>query len=197
MEVAPKTLSKLDSLNFFYPGKLSLYRILCYKSPFAGHNIIMKTDFIKSLLPIPNIVNYHDVYFSAMAAINNSLRYSFIPITKYRQHYDQVTNHSLWLPSRAIKNGIKHLLKKEKIKTDRLDFIRYIESQSNIPDHIMQMLYNCELFYKFRLHQTKGKQTLEAIKFFWNNYKYIYTQKTNRNRLTRLFEILALRYSAR
>lgn len=50
-----------------------------------GHNILIKTDFIKKLLPFPDGVLF-DKWISYCAGANNGLKYIDKPLVRYRQH---------------------------------------------------------------------------------------------------------------
>ena len=56
--------------------------------------MLMPANFVKSCLPIPENVLYHDAWFATCACFENGINYSFEVVNNYRQHGSNVTFQS-------------------------------------------------------------------------------------------------------
>ena len=89
--------SSLMNLQSFYSGAPFLMG-----NCVPGHTIIMRADFRKIILPIPNEIMF-DRWISFCAAANNGIKYIDAPLVKYRQH----ENNTIGVGKSKNKNGRK------------------------------------------------------------------------------------------
>lgn len=63
------------------------YFLMYYQNPFQGASMMMRKEFFgKAVLPIPDAVKYHDVWFVHVALLLGKFKYVEHPVTLYRLH---------------------------------------------------------------------------------------------------------------
>ena len=75
-----KLFSSLMNLQSYYSGTPFLMG-----NCVPGHTILMRSDFVKTILPIPTEIMF-DRWISFCSAANNGIKYVDKPLVKYRQH---------------------------------------------------------------------------------------------------------------
>lgn len=69
--------------------------ILLGNSTFQGASMLIKKDFFKIALPMPEGANYHDSWFAALACFTGGLVYVNEPIMRYRRNSNSVTKETM------------------------------------------------------------------------------------------------------
>ncbi len=165
-----------------------IYRILLNSSPFQGASMLLKADFVKRCLPIPNCMSYHDVWFAGCACMDKyGLKYFLTPsITRYRQHYNNVTLGQYRDHKRTIYQQIKDywfiLQKHSGILTNRYQMckelgIRFPNTENSDYQRIAEFL----------IHSEQKKLKSRDLKFLWNNMEYVMTSITKKGFLRKLY----------
>ncbi len=80
-----------------------------------GHSIMLRNDFIKNILPIPNEIMF-DRWISFCAAAGNGIKFINIPLVKYRQHQ----NNTVGMEKSKNKKNKKTKSEKFNIKLNEL-----------------------------------------------------------------------------
>lgn len=195
-----KNSIKLSDTNGFFRfpenQKELLYRFLANTMCTPGHNMLIRREFLIKYLPIPDVVKYHDAWIATVAVIKGKYAYCSQPLTYYRQHEKQVTQHSLYSYSGAVKNCLKAIFKKKKYITDRIDFITALRTLG-IDEETEKLFTEIENFQKWRMHKTSGNDSRQAYNFFKKNYKLIQTRNDNKYRAIRFLELCVLRFASR
>lgn len=62
-------------------------------SSYQGASMLIKKDFLKWGLPIPEKALYHDQWFAFVACFTGGLKYMNIPLLKYRRHSGEITKN--------------------------------------------------------------------------------------------------------
>lgn len=179
-----KRMSDTDGVHFI-PNDTHklLYRLFFVGNPFQGASMLLKTEFVKNCFPIPKGVSYHDAWICACACALGSISYSFTPVTRYRQHGDNVTNNSprqhagmtYWQKiCNNIAKGVRTLLNLHHSTSDRFVMAEQIEALFNPMDKDFQQIKH------FLKHTKQQKLTWSDVRLLWNNMEYITTTHSKR-----------------
>ena len=172
-----RLLNEVEELYFLPEGTKFLYRILFKSACIQGASQLIRTDFLKQWLPIPEKVAYHDAWFSVCALLSGGLSYSFDVITKYRQHGSNITfvNHNKI--DEALGDKLKRIIRKffGGIEVDRFAYRDELEARFGRSDKNFSDI--CSLFD----HLREKKTGLKDIKMFWKNYEIITTMHSHRH----------------
>lgn len=68
-----------------------LRSILLFRNPYQGSSMLMPRWFVEKAMPIPNEVDYHDVWFAVFACLCGGISYTDKVILKYRRLNTSVT----------------------------------------------------------------------------------------------------------
>lgn len=167
--------SHLFSLEKYPANTDILKKILLSGNCFQGASMLLKTDFLSCYLPLPEDIPYHDSWLAALACSFDKFTCTPTIVTKYRQHENQVTHNDKSNEGFAEKRVLfcNELLSRNpetNIQTKKL----IIESKkyfSNVLD------------FKHKVSQLK----------YWNeNYKYLYPDKNTTKKIIRLFKFLII-----
>lgn len=171
-EINKFTRIPVNSRNF-------AYRIFYWTGFLQGSSMLLKREMLNNALPIPDGVNYHDVWFSALASMLYGLNYSEDVITRYRRHGNNVSilskpsiicelnrhSHFDFVEDRV---GLCKCLKRVGVEDMILD---EFEQYSNRCSHKRYRLW-CFLFR------------------FWHHYEDIYTSNSLFERIFRALHYL-------
>ena len=98
------TTDEEKDFSFVPQGSIEkAYRIFYNCGFYMGHNMLADREWLKSALPIPSGLVYHDLWFSAFACMNGGMNYSDIVISCYRQHGGNVTENRRFSIFRELK----------------------------------------------------------------------------------------------
>ena len=186
-----KRMSDTDGIHFIPEDtKLLLFREFFYANPFQGASMLLRADFAKKCIPIPNEVRYHDAWISTCACFADGLIYTYTPITRYRQHDRNVTinNHREHGTTKwkkvvdDINKGVKTIFKKHHSKTDRFAMDACLQERFGImPNSIFERIH------LFMEHAKVQHLTWSDIKFLWNNMEYVTTSHSKQGFFKFLF----------
>lgn len=133
-----------------------------------GATVLIKTDFVKKYLPIPDVFVFHDWWFALNASLNNGILYLPECLIKYRQHHNQITCNvrvsfikeffNIKYPniSRHLQNG--------------KNYCQYFLDNINLSEDNRQYLIETIDFFDNQLMKNRKA----AFKYFLKNY-YIIT----------------------
>lgn len=103
-----RTLSYCSDLDYISDDDIEkAYFILFYQNPYQGASMLLRRSFLEKALPIPEAVNYHDVWFSILACLYGGFNFVNTPITMYRRHDEAITGKKRRQPK--IKTFIGHI----------------------------------------------------------------------------------------
>ena len=176
-----KMLNEVDGFNFFDAGK-SLFRILFFTGPFQGASMLIKSVFVKRLLPFPEGVFAHDAWMAACSCFGSGIVYTFDTITKYRQHGNNVTFST---HNKKSRNAFEKSISRVRIffgdvKVDRFCYCDELAARYGTDSEPFGEIY------KVIKRIEKRHFCIQDIRFFWKNYEWIMTQKGHRGFLKRL-----------
>ncbi len=162
-----------------------IYKILLSGNPFQGASMLMPTAFVHRCLPIPRGVCYHDAWFAACACLDNGIAYSFNPITRYRQHGNNVTANT----NRTARRTIKYYLQKTKdilrgkntLYTDRFCYIEALRKRFGTKNTDFAHIYD------FIDSLQKRSYSIYALWYIVRNYQYVATYNSKRGLLKDIF----------
>ncbi len=186
-------LSQINQLHRIYNNTLLLYRILCTRNVFQGASMLIRRSFLydTAVLPIPDGVNYHDTWFAACACVLHGIYYTFDVITLYRHHESNITGHKQKrsLLSAAFRMALK-IIHREKYVTDRFICIAEFYKRFQLTDTQKKVLDECLQFQKLKAGELGFHEKIRCLRWFWNNYKYIWTRQNNTYRFARTITLL-------
>lgn len=186
-------LSQTNQLYHIYNSTLLLYRIFCTRNVFQGSSMLMRRSFLynTAVLPIPDGVNYHDTWFAACACILHGIHYTFDVITQYRRHELNITGQKKkWHLLPAIFGVMTKALHKKKYTTDRFACISEFYKRFQLNDTQKKILDECLQFQKLKSGELTFHEKIRCLRWFWNNYKYIWTRQNNAYRFARTIALL-------
>lgn len=143
------------------------YRIFYHSGFFPGHNMLLDSAFAKRCLPIPDSIEFHDIWFSAMACFQGGISYSSDIICLYRRHQKAITTFK------------KHLVLRELFMRRHYDFginkiplFEEIVKRNDISDNGILFLKE---FRQYALRCPFLKYRFWCWKRRFSHYKQIYT----------------------
>ena len=178
-----KLLNEIDGGFVFMPeGSKLIWRIVFNGNPFQGASMMMPVSFFKKSLPIPENVNYHDAWFSACACFEGGVSYTFDPVTKYRQHGNNVTYSYHNKDTRTFFQKVKSKLSIffGCSLTDRFCYVSELEKRygmKNVEFNTVKLIVDNIAAKRF---------TFKDVILLWKNYFYIATQKNHKKFLKRI-----------
>ncbi len=157
-----------------------IYKVLLSGNPFQGASMLMPTAFVHRCLPIPEGVCYHDAWFAACACLDNGITYSFDPITRYRQHGNNVTANTNRTEKRTIRYYLHKtedvLRGKKTLYTDRFNYIEALRKRFGTKNK--DFIY----IYDFIDSLQKHSCSIYALCYIVRNYQYVATYNSNSKR---------------
>lgn len=105
-------LSYCENLDYVpEDDTLKAYFIFFYRNPYQGASMMIRKEFLSKALPLPQAVQFHDVWFSALASVSGGLNVINNPITLYRRHDATVTGDKI--RKAKIRTIVSHVLRKQ------------------------------------------------------------------------------------
>lgn len=182
-EISCDLLSNRDLYFVDGNSKEKLFRILCYGNPFQGTSSLYRKELFKYAFPIPDDVEYHDAWFSAVACCLKGLNYSFDVVTHYRIHGRNASGEHKINFFRQV--GIT--LKRKTWETDRIIFCDELLTRiPNISKEIKNIILISKYFHENRINGNR----LKTIIFILKNYKKIYATDNYKKAFSRCMGIL-------
>lgn len=164
-----KRLNEVEGL-FNFNADTILYKIFFDRNCLQGASMLCKSIFLKSCLPIPENIPFHDTWFAMNACMQNGIVYTFDAVNNYRQHGDNITfkSHNSRKLDELISSRTKSFF--FGCKTDRFDYCdELLKKYGDKKDHYPEI-------YQIVLSMQKHFG-LKQLEFFWKNYETIMTRK--------------------
>ncbi len=179
-----KNLNEVDGLFSFNPETV-FYRLAFAGNPFQGSSMLLRSDFVKKCIPIPEKIKYHDVWFSWCACMENKIAYTFDVINNYRQHGDNV---SFLFHNKTKRSFLQVFLSKIKTVFTGVKIELLYRFEEIVKKYGMQKESFVE-FYQVVKNIKNKKIGIKEIKFLWNHYEHITTKKGHKGFLKKLIII--------
>lgn len=162
----------LNDLNYFetIPNSKNLdiaYRVFFNSNCFQGASMLIKRDFLKMALPIPEKAKYHDAWFVALAPFLDGLIYTDRIITAHRRHGKNASKPVEW-----EKIGPIYYRQAPHLNDRPFWGIAIEERVKNLTGEQKKFLKSVKKYYTRRLARTRKTKN-----FFFRlpHYKKIYT----------------------
>lgn len=162
------------------------YRIFCNSTVFYGHSSLYKAVDLNNALPIPEGISYHDAWFSACCCVSDGgCKFIGIPISKYRLHGKNASgNHE----KKSFLERVTNFLFVKEFDTDRIIYCdeilkRFPHLSREVKSEILQVR---ELFS----NRISNSHRIKSANFILKHYSDIYTTKSKKEILFRVFSIL-------
>ena len=170
------TLSYQEALDNIPENDLKkAYSIFYFRSPFQGAGMLIKRSFVEIALPIPEELNYHDVWFSGLACFCGGINYIKRPISRYRQHGTNVSGNRFKRRSR-FGTWMRHILRSKYLHNRQYAANQILNRVNTLTEEERQ-------FLELVIRHGKRKSTifgriLNSL-FELKNYKLIYSCEDN------------------
>lgn len=186
-----KLLSEASDLYVLYSYEKMTYRLLCYYNPFQGASMLIERNFLfEKALPMPAGVLYHDAWFAACACLSQGIQYTFNVVTLYRQHGKNASGQKKqWSVMYAIIQAFSSIFKKTEYTTDRFAYIEEMKNRFFLSDKQKKILEECSMYLRLHKGELPFREKIQCLSWFWKHYKYIFTSKTNKYRLSRTIKL--------
>lgn len=162
------------------------YRIFCNSTVFYGHSSLYKTVELRKALPIPNGISYHDAWFSACCCVSDGgCKFVSSPISKYRLHGKNASgNHK----RKKFLERVTNFLFVKEFDTDRIIYCDEILKRfPHLSEELkLEILQVRELF----TNRISNSHRIKSANFILKHYSDIYTTKSKKELLFRIFSIL-------
>lgn len=165
--------SHLFSLEKYPTNSDILKKIILSGNCFQGASMLLKKDFLNTYLPLPEDIPYHDSWLAALSCSFNKFTCTNTIITKYRQHDNQVTHND---------KSNKGFAEKRVLFCNELLF-RNPEINNTTKYFITESK-------KYFSNVINFKQKISQLKFWNNNYTYLYPDKNRTKKIIRLIKFL-------
>ncbi len=167
---------RLNEINYFYkcPRNEKIpYRIFYSNGCFQGASMLIKRNFLKQALPIPNDIKYHDIWLSALACFKNGLVYSHAIITRHRRHETNASKNPRW----TLRFGFIHYKKHGNFQKDRIFLAREIlaRCKNELSPAQVTFLEHIDIYVRNKNFKW-GKLKNQLFRLI--HYKSIYTTRT-------------------
>jgi len=180
-------LKVLEELDKVFEDNLDVaYRILFNRSPFQGASMLIHKSFFTKALPIPEGVNYHDAWFSALSCLEDGFVYTSIIVNKYRQHSDNVTS----LYKRSFLNIVKNFTPQSKIENDRVFYCEALKERLDKEELSSIQIHFLEKVCWYYDNISKSRYRLSLAFFRFKHYSKIYSTLSKKMFLPRLIKFL-------
>lgn len=156
-------------LHFYENGIECAFRLFYNSGFFHGHNMLLRADFAKKCLPIPDDIVYHDIWFTALACFQDGIVYSDTIISLYRQHQHTVTSHRRYNILRDLK--MRH---HNDFSDNRIELYLQLVKRKDLSSEGYKFL---EEFRRYAIRCPFLKNRLWCWWWRFSHYRLIYTTK--------------------
>lgn len=165
-----------DGFHVIPPAEKLVWSLMFVQNPLQGASMLLRRDFVESILPVPDFVFTHDRFFTACACCKTGPVFVPRPITRYRQHSDNVTASCHNKQGRKIiplAKYIDFLTGKFRPVTDRVALCRKLLSLFGPNKEV-------ETILQINLNLASRRITPELVRTLWDNYEFIVTKHGHR-----------------
>ena len=121
-----------------------------YYNCVSGNTLMFKKELVEFILPIPEKMQYHDIWIAFVASSLGTITFTEESYTYYRRYEEQVT--------RKVQKNYKSL-------TDRLR-----QKENNYYLHSQNLINHCTVFYEQNFIEEDLKKILKTIIEHYSNY---------------------------
>ena len=168
-------LSFADGFHLIPPPEKLIWRLMFVQNPLQGASMLLRKDFLERILPIPNWITTHDRYFTACACCDTNPVYVPMPITRYRQHGDNITvacHNKQGRKNIPLKKYFDFLAGRFKPETDRILLCEKILSIFGPNKEVETILWINQKLQNRHL-------SIKLIRTLWENYPFIVTKSNH------------------
>ena len=169
------TLSHQEALDYFPDDDIErAYSLIFFRNPFQGASMLIKKEFFKKALPIPEKFKFHDSWFAILSCFYGGLNYTQEVITHYRQHSNNVTGNRKCQRKSRLKHMIVSIIYQNFFQ-ERIYALQSIKNRVNtLTNRQLHFLNKAEDFFS-RKKTIKGK--IANLFFSIYHFKKIYSCK--------------------
>lgn len=140
-----------------------------YNNMIQGTASLFRKDLLKSVIPIPNEIKFHDYWIALNACINNGCTYLNVPVLKYRRHTSNVTEYEKFSLIKSIKKIHQLSQNKQTYYGDWIALLNHL-SEKKMSALANANLQDALIFYK-NLYENKHR--FSSFLFYLKNYRKI------------------------
>ena len=141
----------------------------CHFNMIQGSACLFKRELLKSILPFPEGIEFHDHWIALNASVQNGCKYIPDVILKYRIHSQNVTEHKTFQLNIFFQTKRKIAIHRSRIYTSRITMLQALLSKN-------QDTTNREILSKannFILNLKNNNSRFKATAYFVMNYPSI------------------------
>lgn len=167
-------MNEIVHFKKFPQSNSDLFTYLLFGNNFVqGSTCLLRADFAKKNLPIPDFIDYHDHWFALNASLNNGIAYTTESTLFYRQHESNVTTNTKSIIKNilfVLKNRKKFLGGYKKILEQCEHFRKNADTTLTTEIDLIEEFYTATIKRHFF---TYSKLFVKHYKLFFNqdNYK--------------------------
>lgn len=180
-----RNMSDSDGIHFILGDKHKwLFRVMLHGSPFQGASMLLTAGFARQCVPIPDCMSYHDVWIAGLACMTETgLNYIMQPVTRYRQHAENVTLGQYRDRKRTLKEKVDDYIgkiwNKNLMKTNRYAMSEELGKRCLEYNQKVGNPYYARIALFLKHSQAKRLDWRDMV-FLWRNISYITTTKKKR-----------------
>ena len=167
-------LSQREHLEYLpAPGIDQAYTIAFYRSAFQGASMLLKREFCSQCMPIPEKVEFHDLWFCLLSCFHGGFSYTYELVNHYRMHSKNVTGYHIKPKNRYIDSVHWFNILRDHDYSRREKMLEaMIEHDSAYVADRYKPLVREWLGVMYRHHNIIGR--IINIPFYYRNYKKIF-----------------------
>lgn len=177
--------NNLNSKNTTLLGKIkpmfgnnNLYFI--YNNSISGNTLMFKKELKEKILPIPNNINFHDIWISFVASSISNIKYLNNALVLYRQHESNVTDIYKVKKKKSIKEKILNKEKSFFVLLNKLESFYFFLEKNNLDSNkklIFKLLTEYKKFDNYLLNFNLFKLLYQNKEVLFHEKKKITTLK--------------------
>jgi len=152
-------------------GEYRILTRLMHENFSQGSTMLVRSSFVKDLIPFPNGIKYHDYWIAIQAAIRNGICYNPTSILHYRQHGGNITRNFKSSIIRGVYNAKKGFIRKH--SAYQYDLISLIDKKL-LSEEENKIVNDALMFHKSIKDRKIDSKTKE---YFKSNYEFIFLTK--------------------
>jgi hypothetical protein len=172
-----------DDISLIDTAEKKMVRILYGGNLFLGACMLVKSNALQEMLPIPGFINYYDVWFALYVCVQNSFKYIPNIVRYFRQHDSNISgSHKKWSLKHSLNNFalIKHR------SSNRIDCcVELLNRYKNMRQEMRDIVLSAEDYFK---NKSSNLYRIKRLHFFVENFPYIYLTRSKKMFCLRLIQ---------
>lgn len=164
-----KTLLEYWPIHRMPQNKEELFQHELYSNVIQGTASLIRASLLKTALPIPDNVRYHDYWLALNAGLSNGCKYISTVVLNYRRHSNNASAYQKFSLFKAINDLYGFSKDKESFYRESLLLLDNLSKKEMTKEQ--RLLLNKA--YTFYLNLSKGKNKFSSLAHYIGNYNVI------------------------